>query len=72
MSCLCQQIDRQFGAFIEAATIFRSRNLASAIQTPFNDVRFRYGPLYHETEFHELARQSVSVRARHADGDADF
>ena len=46
------------GGFIEAATVFRSRNLASDIQTPFNNLPFRYSPLYHETEFHESARQS--------------
>ncbi len=46
------------GGFLEAATVYRSRNLVSDIATPFNTVPFRYSQLYHESEFHESARQT--------------
>ncbi len=46
------------GGFLEAATVYRSRNLASDIASPFNTVPFRYSQQYHESEFHESGRQS--------------
>lgn len=51
-------VDVTLGGFVEAASVYRSRNTVSDIATPFNTIPFRYSQLYHESEFHESARQS--------------
>ncbi|MGO8917001.1 MAG: hypothetical protein ACLQJR_13945 [Stellaceae bacterium] len=49
----------QFGGFIEAATIFRSRNEVADVGSDYNTgIPFNNSALAHETEFRESARQS--------------
>ncbi len=58
------------GGFIEAASIFRSRNESTDISSNFNTaIPLRYSQAYHETEFHETARQSRISGAVEADPD---
>ena len=58
-------VDVQLGGFIDASTIYRSRNEVTDISSNFNTgIPFRISPLYHESEFRETARASrVSVAA---------
>ena len=46
------------GGFIEASSIFRSRNEVTDIASSFNTIPLNYQVQGHETEFHESARQS--------------
>ncbi len=58
-------VDVQLGGFIDASTIYRSRNEVTDITSNFNTgIPFRNSPLYHESEFRETARASrASVAA---------
>ena len=52
------------GGFIEAASIFRSRNETADIASSFNAIPFAYSPNYHTPEFRESEHQSrVSIKA---------
>jgi hypothetical protein len=46
------------GGFVAAEGIYRSRNLASSIDTSFNSIPFPNSPNYHTGEFRETAQQS--------------
>lgn len=46
------------GGYVEAATMFRSRNNVSDISSNFGSIPFANSPNYHINEFHESARQS--------------
>ena len=50
-------VDVQLGGYIDASTIFRSRNEVTDLSSNFNGaIPFRISPLYHEGEFRETAR----------------
>lgn len=46
------------GGYLEAASIFRSRNNVSDISSNFGSIPFANSPNYHMNEFHESERQS--------------
>ncbi len=48
----------KLGGFIEAASIFRSRNEVTDVASSYNTIPLNYQVQGHETEFHESARQS--------------
>jgi len=60
-------VDVQLGGYIDASTIFRSRNEVTDLSSNFNTgIPFRNSPLYHESEFRETARatrMSVTLTA---------
>ncbi len=55
----------QLGGYIDASTIFRSRNEVTDLSSNFSSaIPFRNSPLYHENEFRETARGTrLSVAA---------
>jgi hypothetical protein len=51
-------IELTLGGFLEAATIYRSRNLTADIGTPWNTIPFPNSPNDHRSEFRFTARQT--------------
>ena len=47
-----------WGGFIEAASIYRTRNEAADVGSDFNNIPYPISPLYHENELRFSARQS--------------
>jgi hypothetical protein len=58
-------VDVQLGGYIDASTIYRSRNEVTDLASNFaSAIPLRYSPLYHESEFRETARATrMSVTA---------
>ncbi len=65
-------VDVQLGGFLDASTIYRSRNEVTDLSSNFNTaVPFRNSPLYHENEFRETARATRISAAATARPDED-
>ena len=59
----------KLGGFIDATSLFRSRNIVTDISTPWNNIPLNNSVTAHETEFHETARQSRISGVAEADPD---
>jgi hypothetical protein len=53
-----ERVKVTLGGFLAAETVWRQRNQASDMGSPFNAIPYPFSPLYNENEFHGSARAS--------------